>query len=261
MAIAALLTDFGTRDAYVGIMKGVMLRVAPSLRLVDLSHEVAPQDVRAATYLLLTSYRYFPAGTVFCCVIDPGVGSARRAVAVQANGYTFVCPDNGLLTPVLQQNAAQIAVSLDNPRYHLPAVSATFHGRDIFAPAAAHLASGVPLEMLGSRLEPASLVQLDWPQPSRNGADWRASVLHIDHFGNLITNLPGEQLEPPLESWRVHLGPLTIHGIQPTFAAVAVGEPVAYVGSSGFVELAVRQGNAQRTWQVEVGDPVRLTPA
>jgi S-adenosylmethionine hydrolase len=265
MALATLLTDFGTRDAYVSIMKGVMLKVAPDLSLVDLGHEVAPQDVREGAYLLFTAYRYFPAGTVFCCVVDPGAGSGRRAIAVQiqvseAASYTFVCPDNGLLTPVLQQHAVQAAVMLDNPRYHLPVVSATFHGRDIFAPAAAHLASGVPLEALGSRLEPTSLAQLDWPQPVRDGQGWRASILHADRFGNLITNLPGEALEPPLKSWNVHLEALTIRGIKPTFAAVRLGAPVAYVGDSGFVELAVRQGNAQRTWQVEVGDIVKLTP-
>ncbi len=261
-SVLALLTDFGTRDSYVGVMKGVILGIAPGVALVDLTHEIPPQNVRAAAYNLLVSYRYFPAGTVFCCVVDPGVGSQRRAVAVRAGAYTFVCPDNGLLTAVLNETPAAHAVSLENPEYHLPHVSATFHGRDIFAPVAAHLARGVPLEALGPELDPGHLVRLDWPRP-RPTADggWEAVVVYADHFGNLVTNLPGHLLAPPADAWRVDVGPLTISGVRRTFADVEVGEPVAYVGSSGFLELAVRQGNARRQWNVGPGLMVRLRRA
>ncbi len=256
--VIALLTDFGLQDTYVGVMKGVILGIAPDVRVVDLTHGIPPQDVRAAAYNLFVSYRYFPAGTLFCCVVDPGVGSERRAVAVRAGAYTFVAPDNGLLTPVLEREPVEMAVVLENAAYHLPNVSATFHGRDIFAPVAAHLAQGVTLETLGPPVTPEELVRLSWPQPRRTPDGWEASIVYADRFGNLITNLPGEWLDPPLVQWQVEVGPVTIAGVRRTFADVGLGEPVAYVGSSGYLELAVRQGDARRQWGVGPGLVVRV---
>lgn len=258
MSVIALLTDFGTQDSYVGVMKGVILDIAPDARLVDLTHEVPPQDVRAAAYNLLVSYRYFPADTVFCCVVDPGVGSERRAVAVRAGNYTFVAPDNGLLTPLLDAEPVEQAVSLENPAYHLPRVSATFHGRDIFAPVAAHLARGVPIELLGPPVPREELVRLSWPRPRRTPDGWEVAIVYADRFGNLITNLPGEWLDPPPDRWKFEVGPVVISGLRRTFADVNVGEPVAYIGSSGYLELAVRQGNARRQWGVGPGLLVRV---
>lgn len=261
-----LLTDFGTHDAYVGVMKGVILGIAPRALVVDLTHGIAPQDVRAGAYTLLSAYRYFPDGTIFCCVIDPGVGSTRRAVAVRMRTdegchYDFVCPDNGLLTPIIKQGAIQAIHALDNPRYHLPQVSTTFHGRDIFAPSAAHLAAGVGLEALGGAVAPRELTHIDWPQPERVTDGWRAMVIYIDHFGNLITNLRGADLDPPFERWNATLGNISAKGVRDTFADVEIGAPVAYVGSSGFVELAIRNGSAQSAWQASVGDTVKLKRA
>jgi S-adenosylmethionine hydrolase len=263
----ALLTDFGTRDHYVGTMKGVILGIAPGAVIIDLTHEVAPQDVHGGAYSLLASYRYFPHSTIFCCVVDPGVGSTRRAVAVKLElaekSFYAVLPDNGLLTPILRQANPKTVVSLDNPQYHLRNKSATFHGRDLFAPVAAHLAAGVPIKDLGPQVPSDDLVRLAWPEPQHDQDGWQdnwyATVLHIDHFGNLITNLPGEALEPPLQTWQVQVEHTSIAGISHTFADVAVGEPLAYIGSSGFLEIAVRQGNAQQTLHAGKTTQVRLS--
>lgn len=253
-----LMTDFGLKDTYVGVMKGVMTGIVSDAILIDLTHGVSPQNVREAAYNLLTSYSYFPEGTIFCCVVDPGVGSARRAVAVRTGERIFVCPDNGMLTPILDETTLDTAVSLENERYHLATVSATFHGRDVFSPVAAHLAGGVPLPQLGPRIEPETLVRIEWPQPTPITNGWNASIVHADHFGNLITNVRGEQLKPPLDGWLVNAGPIKIHGIDRSFADVSLGEPVAYVGSTGYLELGVRQGNAQRQWTVGPGTEIRV---
>jgi S-adenosylmethionine hydrolase len=263
--LIALLSDFGTREAYVGVMKGVILALAPEARLVDLTHEIAPQAVSEAAYTLVSAVDYFPSQTIFCCVVDPGVGSERRALAVQLaltrSSAVVVCPDNGLLTPLLAR--VRQAVVLDNPRYHLVPVSATFHGRDIFAPAAAHLARGVPLGELGSPLSPEALVRLEWPEPQVQDDGFRAHVIHVDRFGNLITNLPGDWLSPPWERWEVRLAAQRIRGIRRTYAEVAPGEALAYVGSGGYLELAVRQGSARDAWGADVGtdlEVVKLEP-
>lgn len=238
--VIALLTGFGLADAYVGTMKGVIAGITPGANVIDLSHEVAPQDVAGAAFILEASYRYFPAGTIFCCVVDPGVGGGRlgvalRVEAVDVGPFFLVGPDNGLFAPVLEHTPATVAAVLDEPSYHLPGASVTFHGRDIFAPAAAYLAAGVDLRRLGSRLEPASLTRLDRPEPKATGAGWRASVIHVDHFGNLITNLLGDRLDPPLENWCVAAGESEVNGVKRTFADVAVGEAVAYIGSNGYL--------------------------
>jgi S-adenosyl-L-methionine hydrolase (adenosine-forming) len=255
--LIALLTDFGLEDTYVGIMKGVIAGIAPTATVVDLTHGVPPQDVLAGAYALLSSYRHFPAGTVFCCVVDPEVGGDRAAVAVAAGGYAFVTPDNGMLAPILQEVAASGAVKLDDPAYHYPGGSRTFHGRDVFAPAAAHLAAGVALERVGSALDPAALQRLEWPEPTPTPDGFAATVLHVDRFGNLITSLPGSVLAG--ERWQVRCGSVTIRGVSPTFAAVTVGEALAYVGSAGLLELAIRQGNAARSWGAARGDAVTVT--
>ncbi|HBY95291.1 MAG TPA: hypothetical protein DEP84_15285, partial [Chloroflexi bacterium] len=188
--LIVLTTDFGTADIYVGVMKGVIAGIAPTARVVDLTHEIRPQDVRHGAYSLSIAVPYFPPGTIFVTVVDPGVGSARRPVAIRTGGYIFVAPDNGVLSLVLREAPADAAVILAERRYQLPQISITFHGRDVFAPAGAHLAAGVPLEALGPALEPADLVML--PAPRRFHDEhgvWHGEILHIDHFGNMVTSL------------------------------------------------------------------------
>ena len=260
-----LLTDFGLRDAYVGMMKGVVAGIAPEALLIDLSHQVAPQNVREAAFDLFVSYRYFPSETVFCCVVDPGVGSARRAVAVKiragsAGPYTLVGPDNGIFTGALYDTEIIKAVSIENPKYQLSEVSTTFHGRDVFAPAAAHLAAGVALDELGSRLEPGTLQRLSWTAPRDKEGGWEIDTLHADHFGNLVTNLPAQYLKPDVDKWRVKVDRFDIGPVRRTFADVRVGHPLAYVGSSGFLELAIRDGNAREQLSVSPDSVITVMP-
>lgn len=267
--LIVLTTDFGTADTYVGVMRGVIAGIAPGARVVDLTHEVRPQDVRHGAYTLLVAAPYFPPGTIFVTVVDPGVGSERRAVAVRADTHTFVAPDNGVLTWVLRETPPQAAVLLTERRYRLPRVSTTFHGRDIFAPAGAHLAAGVPLAALGPPLDPAHLVMLPAPRRFRDERGvWHGEILHIDRFGNMVTTLRRSDLglapDEPASArarWRFALGETVIQGLSRTFADVGAGEPVAYIGSDDFLEISVRNANGAarlggtlgagvRAWQV-----------
>lgn len=245
--LIALLTDFGASDGYPGVMKGVMLGIAPATPLVDLTHEIAPQDVRAGAWALHTAWRYFPEGSVFLCVVDPGVGSARRAIALQAGGRIFVGPDNGLFSYILADIPDGRAVILANPRYFAARPSDTFHGRDIFAPAAAWLAAGVAFEELGPALPVESLVRLNLPQP-----EWRQNVLlahvvHIDHFGNILTDIQGPWIQAIFSAPEVRLaiGGQVITARARAFAEGPEGELFLYLDSSGYLALARRNGSAQ----------------
>lgn len=268
----ALLTDFGLTDAYVGVMKGVMLGLHPRAALVDITHGIQPQNVRQAALTLLTAYRYFPAGTVFLVVVDPGVGSTRRPVAVQAGDYGFVAPDNGVLSYTLAQLDAVRVVELETPT----GVSSTFHGRDIFAPAAARLARGDALGALGSPV--GDLVQLPAPRLSVAPGTIRGEVVHIDHFGNVVTSIGRLErsarqtltLRPafggdvtPLTvdamSAQVSAGGVQVRGIHATYSEVEPGTLLALVGSSGLLELGVNQGSAAARLGVRIGDTVDVT--
>jgi S-adenosylmethionine hydrolase len=252
--IITLITDFGQADGYVGTMKGVILDICPEAALVDLSHDVRPQAVPQAAYVLSAAAPYFPAGTVHLVVVDPGVGSQRRPIVVHTERATYVAPDNGVLDLVLLQDPPRLAIHLTKPAYRLPQVSATFHGRDIFAPAAAHLAHGTDPREMGTLLPLSDLVTLPnlQPQPQPDGS-WSAQVLHIDRFGNLITNL-----QSPSSTLRVVVAGHHITGPSRTFVDVAPGEFVAYVGSSGHLEIAVREGNAAARLGIDVGDSLRI---
>jgi len=247
-----LLTDFGLLDNYVGIMKGVILSINPHVALIDLTHNVPPQDVWTAAYLLSTAHPYFPAGTIHVAVVDPGVGTSRRAIAVETERAFFVAPDNGLLTPVLKEENVHRIVALTEPRYWLPAPSATFHGRDIFAPVAAHISRGVPLEEMGTPIDEPVL--LDWPYPhKRPDGSIVGHVLHIDRFGNIITDIRRENLDGDVV---VEIAGRCIQGLKRTFAEVEVGEPLAYIGSTGRLEIAIRQGNAASAFGIRRGDEI-----
>ncbi|MEN9261160.1 MAG: SAM-dependent chlorinase/fluorinase [Thermostichus sp. HHBFW_bins_43] len=256
MAWISLLTDFGLRDPYVGIMKGVIFSIAPQARLMDLTHGIPPQDVAAARFALMTAHPYLPPGTIQLAVVDPGVGGARRGIALQLPTGYLVGPDNGLFSGILSQSAVLAAVELNNPTYWRSRnPSRTFHGRDIFAPAAAHLANGIPLRELGDPLNPAELIKLDWPEPEQLTNGWRGVIQAIDHFGNGISTLPGQVLEG--RSWRVILKGSRIPSGH-TFAEAAAGELIALVGSSGWVEIAMNRGNASRALGLKVGDEIRV---
>lgn len=245
MSVIALLTDFGTRDSYVGEVRGRLLTLAPGSVLADVTHEIPPGDVRAACYVLGRTWQAFPAGTVHLAVVDPGVGSARRALALRARGHYFVGPDNGLFTPVLDR--CDLAVELAVPR----SAAATFHGRDVFAPAAAALASGLPPEALGTPLEHAPM-RLPLPVPSADGASLLGEVLYIDRFGTLITNLPADTaLAASVEVAG------TAVPLRRTFSDVAAGELVAIAGSGGTIEIALRDGSAAERLGAAIGTRVR----
>ncbi|MEA3407860.1 MAG: SAM-dependent chlorinase/fluorinase [Chloroflexota bacterium] len=253
--IITLCTDFGLRDGYVAAMKGVILSIAPRARLVDISHDIAPQCVREAAFVLRSTYAFFPPGTIHLVVVDPGVGSERRAVAVRAGKHFFVAPDNGVLEYVLRQEEGIEAVSLTNATYWRGEVSATFHGRDIFAPVAAHLARGVPLRDLGERVE--DLVHAELPIPERRGdGTIIGHVLYIDGFGNVVTDLPASMLRG--YNWRVTAGEKQIIGLSPTYASAAKGELIALIGSHGFLEIAVREGSAAYIAHLSVGDIIQV---
>ncbi len=256
-ALIALLTDFGNRDSYVGVMKGVIARIAPGVQVIDLLHEVRPQSVSHAAYALYMAVPYFPTGTIFCCVVDPGVGSERLAVAAEIGEWTFILPDNGIVTRVLDHWPAHRAVSLSNPTYQLPHPSFTFHGRDIFAPAAAHLTMGVPLEALGEAIAVEALQRLDLPTTYTEENHVSGSVMHVDHFGNLITTISQAHLGQQRD-WQIHLAgmEMVLSEISTTFADVPPGQPVAYIGSDGFLELAIRNSSAAALWGCNVGTEV-----
>lgn len=250
--VITLLTDFGFADNFVGVMKGVILSINPEATIVDITHEIPPQDVLTAAFLLETSWPYFPSGSIHVAVVDPGVGTARRAIAVETPRAIFLAPDNGLLTPIIKGGKVKKIISLTNPRYWLPDLSYTFHGRDVFAPVAAYLSLGVPLEEMGTPIEDPVL--LEWPCPSKlPDGTIVGHILHIDRFGNLITNLKPEDLR---EGVVIKVAGHEIHGLKKTFADVGVGEPVAYIGSSGYLEIAIRQGNAAHTFKLRRGDKI-----
>jgi hypothetical protein len=244
--MVALLTDFGAADGYVGVMKAVILGIASGMPLVDLSHEIAPQDVRGGAWVLHTLWRYLPQGTVCLAVVDPGVGTERRPVAFQSEGRIYIGPDNGLFSYLLDAATVESAVVLENPLYQLPAPSATFHGRDIFAPAAGHLAAGVPLDELGPTLEPETLRRFHLPKPTEHAHGLVGEVVHVDRFGNLITSFGpafvGAVLDDPRVTLRV--GPAEIGARARTFATAPADVPFALVDSSGHLTIAVREGSA-----------------
>ena len=252
-----LTTDFGTQDAYVAAMKGVILERCPGAPLVDVTHEIAPQDVMEAAFVLRQAVPYFPDQAVHLVVVDPGVGTERRPVALRAGAHFFVGPDNGLFSLVLGEDAPDEIAVLDDPeRWRTPDPSTTFHGRDIFAPAAAHLAAGGTLSGLGSRAE--ELQPLRWALPITDDQGIQGWTVHIDRFGNCITNVPQGLFEEHANgrTAKCYAGSAILEGVAPTYGAVAEGEPLLVFGSSGFLEVAVSGGNAAKLLGIQKGDSV-----
>lgn len=275
MAVIALLTDFGMSDIYVGVMKGVILGIAPDTQIIDITHAISPQNVCQGAFALLNSVRYFPAGTVFIAVVDPGVGSERHPLAAHAGDHYFVGPDNGLFSYVIAEADSVEVMQPDIAQWGLQGVSTTFHGRDVFAPVAAHLASGVPLDALGPPLD--NPVRLPTPTLQVDDNTLRGEVVHIDHFGNVVTSLGGLRWidsdtlllesrwglhEPPrpfrAANARITLGDLQLNGIRRTYAAVANGDLLALIGSNGWLEIAVNGGNAAQRLGAKLGDEIEV---
>jgi S-adenosylmethionine hydrolase len=274
--VVTLTSDFGTADGYVGAMKGVILGIAPDVRLVDISHEITPHDVREAAFVLLTASSYFPGDTVHLAVVDPGVGGDRRAIAVRTGAGSFVGPDNGIFTYVMAAQGSERVVELAEPSYRLGEPSATFHGRDVFAPAAAHLASGTRMDSLGPSVDDPVL--LGAPLLEVGPKALKGEVLHVDRFGNAITSVGrlawsgGDlHLDPafglaagrrgvefPAGKAVTSVGRWEIRGIHRAYVDVQPGCPLALVGSGGYLEIALREGKGAAELGLDVGSPVAV---
>jgi S-adenosylmethionine hydrolase len=263
--IITLTTDFGLTDSYVGSMKGVILGIAPAARLVDITHAIEPQNIQQASYIVQTFYRSFPTGTVHLIIVDPGVGSQRRAIGVETPEAIFIAPDNGILAAIWHDAQARwgpqacAAVELTDRRFWRDQISRTFHGRDIFAPVAAHLAGGVPLAAFGPRL-PAIDAGASTPPARGHHGELLGQIIHIDHFGNCITNITTRDLEQAEKGVGlvVEIAGQQISGLCATYADAPVGGLIALIGSSDQLELAIRNGNAAQVLGVGVGEEVRV---
>jgi S-adenosylmethionine hydrolase len=258
--IIALLSDFGVRDHYAGTMKGVILSICPDVTLVDISHDVLPHDVRGAALELAASYKYFPQGTIFLIVIDPGVGSARRGVAADTGDYRFVAPDNGVLTAVFQETPPKKVVELTERRYARPTVSRTFEGRDRFAPAAAWLAKGIQLPALGRPV--SDYHKLELPVPESKPDALSGAVLRVDRFGNLVTNIDRRTFEKFVTGEPVQIevqndsGPQRIGRLVATYADIGADETCALFGSTDHLEIAANAASAAERLRVGRGGTV-----
>lgn len=254
MNIVTLTTDFGTSDWFVGTMTGVVLSINPRASVVNVTHEIPAGDIRDGAFVLAASCRYFPKNTVHVAVVDPGVGGPRKAVAVRTTNYFFVGPDNGVLSFALAREKIKAIRVLANEALFLPGVGRTFHGRDVFAPVAAHLSNGLSIERVGPPAK--AFVQLDWPAPWRRRDAIEGEIVRLDRFGNAITNIPSDMIGER-EIVGAVVGKERIScPLKPFYQAVAAGKPVAVVGSHGFIELAVNGGSAAKSLGLRVGDGV-----
>ncbi len=258
--LITLTTDFGYKDPFVGIMKGVILGISPEARIVDLSHGLAPQDIRGAALVVQQSAPFFPAGAIHVAVVDPGVGTNRRAILIESEGNFFVGPDNGVLSLAVRGKPIGTVVELANDKYHLKPTSATFHGRDIFAPVAAHLSLGVPARSFGPALEDYS--RIDWPGVTKTEDGIQGEIIYIDNFGNLITNVRAHDLKAlPREKLAVSLADVTIYGLASSYAGGGAADYAAVINSWGLLEISCFNGRAQLRSGADIGDPVHVRAA
>jgi S-adenosylmethionine hydrolase len=255
--LITLTTDFGTADHYVGTMKCVIAGICPEALIVDITHEIAPADLLSAAYAVSQSSPYSPPGSIHVIVVDPGVGTPRRAIAVQHNDQMFIAPDNGVLT-LLMTDKKPVVRELQNKKLWLPSPSNTFHGRDLFAPAAAQLASGsVHFSSVGPLVSDCVMLPGIQATVECQGR-WRGMALHVDRFGNVITNLPLTLASLAGQKFTLQTDAYAIQRFCATFAAAETADPFVYAGSSGYLEIAVNQGSAADTLGINVGDPVTL---
>jgi S-adenosylmethionine hydrolase len=264
--VVCFLSDFGLRDDFVGTCHGVIAQIAPEARVIDVTHGIPAQAVLQGALVLASTLPYMPVG-VHLAVVDPGVGGARRPVALRDEaGHLFVGPDNGLLLPAAERAGIAEVCEIANPEYALPSISRTFHGRDLFAPAAAHLARGVPLEALGPPLSPDALARLDIPEPHLVGDTIEATMLYVDSFGNIAVNLTRDDVERigvvPGARVELDVGGQRYYAVAArTFADARVGDVILYEDSYGSMSIAISNGNAAGTLHAANGQPVRIRPA
>ncbi len=270
MTMAPLITlssDFGYRDWYVGVMKGVILNLAPDIRIVDVSHDIAAHDIMEAALLLKETIPHFPEGSIHVCIVDPQVGTGRMPIAIDCGSYFLIGPDNGMFSLALENDLRHYRVyHLDKPRYwRTENPDKTFHGRDIFCPIAAHLANDIPIDQLGTRIE--KIAELRWVKAINDGAGIQGWVVHIDRFGNCITNISRAQFEshpriPVVKEEKIQLkayvGSAIVDGIEETYASVQKGEILMLFGSSGFLEVSVNGEDAASLFSIKRGDPINI---
>ena len=256
--IITLLTDFGTKDHYVASMKGVILNINPQCLLIDITHQVRPQDIEEGAFILANTYFYFPKGTIHLSVVDPGVGGIRKPILLVTRNYYFVGPDNGLFTLVVQREKMKQVVALTKKNYFLSKVSSTFHGRDIFAPVAAHLSFGIKPNAFGYEIN--SLKELKIQKPVVKEGKLLGEIVHIDAFGNLVSNIEEGRLFRFIQSrpFVIRAGKKVISGLKKGYWEGKKGELIGLLGSGGFLEISVREGNAQKFLKVKKGDPIRI---
>ena len=260
--IIALLTDFDISDNYIGVMKGVILSINPDARIVDLAHGLRKFDIRYAAFLLLTAYKYFPRGTIFVGVVDPGVGTEREAIILKTRNYYFVGPNNGLFSLVAKKDGLEEIRELRNRKYALQDVSYTFHGRDLFSPAAAYLSLGTPLEEFGPYLPESKFVEISISEPEICGEEYQGEVLAIDSFGNVITNIPGDiftSREKIGAAFLLRIGNnVYVLKFRRAYGEADEREGLILVGSHNFVEFAVNRGSARDRFCLKVGEKFKL---
>jgi len=255
--VITLLTDFGAKDHYVAAMKGVMLAICPEARLVDISHEITPYAIPEAAFTLEQAWRCFPKGTVHLVVVDPGVGSARRPILVEAGGQCFVAPDNGVLTMLYESTVKQRVREITASRYFREPVSQTFHGRDVFAPAAAHLAGGLQPSRVGRRIN--DYARLDFAKPARRGPKkWIGAILKIDRFGNLITNFESAAWKLVDQPFEMNIGTRSVTKLAQNYSGMATGALFAIAGSAGYLEISMNQKSAAAALDARTGSAVEL---
>lgn len=263
--IITLTTDFGTQDAYPAIMKGVILNINPQAVVIDFSHEISPQDIRAGAFILHTGYRYFPAGSIHLVVIDPGVGSARRALIVKTKDYYFIAPDNGVLSYIYRDEAIEKVVSIENSAYFLKPTSSTFHGRDVFAPVAAYLSLSEPMDNFGPTL-PADFefvkIQIPYPEIKETEQTTKiiAHIQHIDRFGNLITDIKNDWWDKHIanKQFAILCGDFQITKLARSYSDGDKEVPIALFDSAGYLEISIKEGNANKTFNLNILDTIEI---
>lgn len=256
MSLITLLTDFGLEDNYVGVMKGVIKKINSEVSLIDITHNIPPQNIIAGRFMLMNSIPYFPDQTIHIVVVDPGVGSQRRGLIIKFEKGYIITPDNGLISGIFEEDQLLEIIEIKNTKYWLTSSpSFTFHGRDIFAPVGAYLSKGIPLKNFGNPIDIASLIKLNFPDYQETNQGIIGYIQYIDHFGNLITNIPEKSIKN--KSWILLIKNIKIPR-KNTYNNSKIGEVISLIGSHGFLEIAVNQGNAQIRLNLKIGDQLEL---